>query len=96
MVFYGAAPDESVLRRVKAPVIGFYGDDDEAVTATVDATAETMKRIGKPFEVHRYEGATHAFLAIQFEGRNTPAVEQAWPRATTFLKQHLLKEARKP
>ena len=94
VVFYGAAPDESVLRRVKAPVIGFYGDDDEAVTATVDAAAETMKRIGKPFEVHRYEGATHAFLTIQFEGRNTPAAEQAWPRATAFLKDHLLKEAR--
>ncbi len=94
VVFYGAAPDESVLRRVKAPVIGFFGDDDEAVTATVDAAEETMKRIGKPFEVHRYEGATHAFLTIQFEGRNTPAVEQAWPRATAFLKDQLLREAR--
>ena len=90
VVFYGAAPDESVLRRVKAPVIGFYGDDDEAVTENVGATAETMKGLGKAFEVHRYEGATHAFLTIQFEGRNTPSVEHAWPRATEFLKKHLL------
>lgn len=90
VVFYGTAPDENVLRRIKAPVIGFYGEDDETVTGTVAATAATMTRLGKPFEIHRYEGATHAFLAIQFEGRNTPAVEQAWPRATAFLKKHLL------
>jgi carboxymethylenebutenolidase len=49
-----------------------------------------MTRLGKPFDVHRYEGATHAFLAIQFEGLNTPAVHDAWPRATAFLKTHLL------
>ena len=90
VVFYGTAPAEDVLRRVKAPVIGFYGEDDEPVTGTVAATEAAMMRLGKRFEVHRYEGATHAFLAIQFEGRNTPAVQDAWPRATAFLKEQLL------
>ena len=89
VVFYGTAPDESVLRRVKAPVIGFYGEDDQ-VTSTVAATAATMTRLGKPFEMHRYEGATQAFLAIQVEGLNGPATSDAWPRATAFLKHHLL------
>lgn len=89
VVFYGAAPGVDVLRGVKAPVVGFYASDDEPVTNTVAATAAAMARFGKPFEVHRYEGATHAFLTIQFEGRNTPAVEQAWPRAIAFLKEHL-------
>ena len=95
VVFYGAAPGENVLRQIKAPVIGFYGEDDETVTNTVAATAAAMARLGKPFEVHRYEGATHAFLAIQFEGRNAPAVEQEWPRATAFLKRHLMNEGGK-
>jgi carboxymethylenebutenolidase len=89
-VFYGAAPAENVLRRVKAPVIGFYGEDDETVTGTVAATVATMMKLGKPFDVHRYPGATHAFLAIQVEGMNGPATADAWPRATGFLKQHLL------
>jgi len=96
VVFYGTAPDENVLRRVKAPVIGFYGEDDETVTSTVATAAAAMTRLGKRFEVNRYEGATHAFLAIQFEGRNTPAVEHAWPRATAFLKEHLRYEGRRP
>ena len=81
-----------MLRRVKAPVIGFYGEDDEAVTEPSAAT-ETMKR-GQAVRGAPLPGATHAFLAIQFEGRNTPAVEHAWPRATAFLKEHLLSEER--
>jgi carboxymethylenebutenolidase len=89
VVFYGAAPDENVLRRIKAPVIGFYGEDD-AVTGTVALTAAAMTRLGKMFAVHRYEGATQAFLAIQVEGLNGPATADAWPRATAFLKEHLL------
>ena len=96
VVFYGMGPDETVLRRVKAPVLGFYGEDDEAVTSTVAATAAAMTRLGKAFEVHRYPGATHAFLAIQFEGRNTPAVEHAWPRAMAFLKEHLFTGGGRP
>jgi len=30
VVFYGVAPDEAVLAKVKAPVAGFYGEDDPA------------------------------------------------------------------
>ena len=89
VVFYGAAPDDNVLRGVKAPVIGFYGADD-SVTSTVGATEAAMTKLGKRFEVHRYDGATQAFLAIQVEGLNGPATADAWPRATAFLKQHLL------
>ena len=96
VVFYGVAPGEDVLRRIKAPVIGFYGNDDEAVTGTVPATDAAMKRLGKPFELHRYDGATHAFLTIQFEGLNTPAVEHAWPRATAFLREHLRGQGGRP
>jgi len=96
VVFYGAAPDENVLRRVKAPVVGFYGADDEAVTSTVASTEATMMRLGKGFEAHRYEGATQAFLAIQVEGLNGPATSDAWPRATAFLKEHLLTVGGRP
>jgi carboxymethylenebutenolidase len=93
VVFYGAAPDDNVLRRVKAPIAGFYGADDE-VTGTVASTEATMAKLGKRFEVHRYEGATQAFLAIQVEGLNGPATSDAWPRATAFLKEHLLSAGR--
>lgn len=95
VVFYGVAPDTAVLGRIKVPVIGFYGEDDDAVVSSLASTMATMQRLGKRFEVHRYPGATHSFLLYQLSGLNGPATQDAWPRATAFLKQHLLDAAGK-
>lgn len=89
VVFYGSGPDEAVMAKIQAPVIGFYGEDDARITNTVEATTAAMKKLGKRFEPHVYPGATHAFLLYQVEGRNQPATQDAWPRATAFLKEHL-------
>src|SRR5215467_14185705 len=35
VVFYGLSPGDSVLSRIKAPVAGFYGEDDARVMASV-------------------------------------------------------------
>lgn len=89
VVFYGVAPDQTVLANVKAPVAGFYGEDDPRVMATVRAAEATMKRLGKTYEVHVYPGATQAFLRSTVEGQNTDAGTAAWPAAIQFLRQHL-------
>lgn len=89
VVFYGIAPDDSVLARVKAPVAGFYGEDDSRVMRTVTAAEATMKRLGKTYDVHVYPGATQAFLRSTVEGRNGEAGASAWPAAIQFLRQHL-------
>jgi len=88
-VFYGPAPDDATLQKVKVPVMGFYGEDDPDVTKTVEATAATLKRAGKSFEYQTYPGATHHFGLIQVEGRNGPAIQDAWKRTLAFLKEHL-------
>lgn len=90
VVFYGGAPDEALMAKIKAPVIGFYGENDERVTATAAPAAEKMKALGKSFEYHVYPRATHAFLMFQDMGGNGPATADSWPRATAFLKQHLM------
>jgi carboxymethylenebutenolidase len=89
VVFYGPAPNEATLQRVKVPVIGFYGEDDPDVTGTVEATAAAMKRAGKSFDYQVYPGATHHFGLIQIEGRNGPAIQDAWTRTLAFLKERL-------
>ena len=71
--FYGIAPDESVLARIKAPLAGFYGEDDPRVMPTVRAADMTMKRLGKAYELHVYPGATQAFMRSTVEGQNTAA-----------------------
>ena len=90
VVFYGSAPDEAVMSRIKAPVIGLYGADDPRVSsAAVSRTAAAMGALGKRFEHHTYKGATRDFAMIQIEGLNTPAIEDAWMRAVAFLRGHL-------
>ena len=56
-VFYGTAPTDDSLNRIKAPVYGFYGGNDARVTATVEPTKEKMKAAGKTYEAVVYEGA---------------------------------------
>jgi carboxymethylenebutenolidase len=89
VVFYGPAPNDATLQKIRVPVIGFYGEDDPTVTGTVDATAAAMTRAGKSFEYHTYPGATHHFGLIQIEGRNGPAIQDAWKRTLAFLKERL-------
>lgn len=86
VVFYGAAPEEAVLRRIDTPAMAFHGEDDEAVAGTLDATAASMKQSGKRFDMFRYPGGTHSFLRYQVEGENGRATQDAWPRAIAFLK----------
>src|SRR5262245_60475047 len=50
VVFYGAGPSQDLLARIKAPVLGFYGENDARVTATIPPTTEAMKRLGKSYE----------------------------------------------
>ena len=47
VVFYGTSPADSVLAGIKAPVAGFYGEDDARVIPTVKRAEATMKRLGK-------------------------------------------------
>ena len=89
VVFYGPAPNDAILQKVKVPMLGFYGEDDPDVTRTVAATAAAMKRYGKNFEYQIYPGATHHFGLIQIEGRNGPATQDAWNRTQAFLKERL-------
>jgi dienelactone hydrolase len=50
-----------------------------------------MKRLGKPFTAHVYEGAGHGFLRQQNgqDGANMKASEQAWPAMLAFFRQYL-------
>lgn len=62
-VFYGGGPtDEAAVRRIAAPVYGFYGGNDARVNATIPRSEELMKTAGKTYEPVIYEGAGHGFM----------------------------------
>ena len=63
MVFYGTGPSEAAeYKRIKAPVYGFYGGNDNRVNATIPDSEKVMKDTGKKYEPVIYKGAGHGFM----------------------------------
>jgi len=91
VVYYGASPDAPALAAIRAPVLGLYGGDDARVDATVPPAEAEMKKLGKSYETHTYDGAGHGFLRQlgEREGANLKAAQQAWPRTISFLRERL-------
>lgn len=91
VVYYGTSPEAAELAKVNAPVLGHYGSDDARVNATIAPAQEEMKRLGKSYEPHVYEGAGHGFLRQQEarDGANLRATQEAWPRTVAFLRERL-------
>lgn len=90
-VFYGSGPEEEAdYGRIQAPVYGFYGGNDARVNATIPASTEFMKKLGKTYEPVIYEGAGHGFMrageAPDTNPENKKAREEAWKRWTELLK----------
>jgi carboxymethylenebutenolidase len=97
VVYYGDAPgssdntQETALANVKAPVLGLYAGNDARIGATVPGTEAAMKKLGKSYEVHTYEGAGHGFMFAQAGagGANLKAAQDSWPTVLQFLKKNL-------
>ena len=91
VVYYGTRPKPADIAKIKAPVLGFYGGDDARVTATVAPAEAEMKKLGKTYEPHVFEGAGHGFLRAQDDrdGANLKATREAWPRTLAFLRERL-------
>lgn len=89
-VFYGTGPDD--VAAITAPVYGFYGGADGAVSGGVPATTEEMKAAGKLYEPVIYEGADHGFMRLAGELSNTnhdnkTARTEAYERLVKLLRQ---------
>ena len=96
VVYYGTSPsDPAAYTNIKAPVLGLYGGNDNRVTSTVPTAEAEMKKLGKTYEPHVFEGAGHGFLRQQAQpDGNMKATEQAWPLTIAFLQEvHELRRA---
>lgn len=86
-VFYGpAAPD---VAPIKAPVYGFYAENDARINASLPDVEKAMKAAGKKFEPVTYAGGGHGFMrgGEDPEGRpgDKAAREKAWKRLKKLL-----------
>lgn len=91
VVYYGRSPEVSELAGTRAPVLGLYGGDDARVNATIPPAEAELKRLGRRFAAHIYEGAGHGFLRAQSgrDGANLRAARAAWPTTIAFLRREI-------
>ncbi|WKW10795.1 dienelactone hydrolase family protein [Pseudogemmatithrix spongiicola] len=90
VVYYGSSPSAEDIAKVRIPVLGLYGEDDQRVNATIGRADSTIKAIGGTFEQHIYAGAGHGFLRAQDQRpANLEAARRAWPETLRWFRRHL-------
>jgi carboxymethylenebutenolidase len=90
VVFYGRVPPLDAVPNIKAPLLLHYAGLDERINADVPAFEAALKAAGKPYTLHMYQGANHAFHNDTSQARYDPAAAKlAWERTVAFFKQQL-------
>ena len=84
VVAYGPPPDTADMKRIKAPVLGIYGENDERINASLPEVTAAMQSAGKTFTSEVYPGTGHGFLKPGRQGSDGPQVEKAWNRILEF------------
>ncbi len=89
VVAYGPAPDTADLKKIQAPVLGIYGENDERINASLPLVTAEMQSAGKTFTSEVYPGTGHGFLKPGRQGSDGPQVEKAWARILEFYRARL-------
>jgi carboxymethylenebutenolidase len=89
VVCYGPPPDSAAIRRIQAPVLGIYGEDDARITASLPGVVAEMQSAGKTFSHEVFPGTGHGFLKPGRRGSDGPQVERAWTRILEFYRARL-------
>lgn len=76
--------------QLDCPLLGIFGNDDRFPTpAQVDAHEAELKRLGKQYVFHRYDGAGHAIWNYAGESYRPVQAMDSWNKALAFFGQHL-------
>jgi carboxymethylenebutenolidase len=73
-----------------APLLGLFGNDDQSPTPEqVDVHEQELKKHGKDYEFHRYDGAGHGFFYYHTPLYRPQAAMDAWGKTLDFFGAHL-------
>ena len=81
----------SMANNINCPMLfHFGGEDGNPSVADRDTFDVELKRLGKDFEFHTYDGAGHAFMDHTNPDRyHEASAAAAWPRTIDFFNNHL-------
>jgi carboxymethylenebutenolidase len=78
------------LPNLRAPLLGLFGADDQYPSpAQVAELRDILAANGKVFEEHSYEGAGHAFFAVDRPAYRVAAANDGWERIAAFYGKYL-------
>ena len=77
-------------RNLSAPLLGLFGNDDQRpAPADVDAHEAELKKHGKDYEFHRYDGAGHGFFYYDRPAYRQQQAMDGWNKVFAFFAKHL-------
>jgi carboxymethylenebutenolidase len=92
IVYYGSgiATTSEQLAPIKWPVMGVFGDADQAIpTTTVKAFEDSLNTLGVENEIYLYPGVGHAFANPSNPNHAPAETADAWQKSIAFLDKHL-------
>ncbi len=97
VAFYGGgiaaeAPNAPInfADKIRCPVLCFFGETDQMIPLDqVKRVEDTLKRLGKTFEVKVYKGAGHGFFCNERASYHAESAGDAWEKTRAWLQNHL-------
>ncbi|RNI23865.1 dienelactone hydrolase family protein [Flexivirga caeni] len=79
-----------LLPQLRAPLLGLFGAEDKFPSPEqVAELDEILTANDKPHQFFSYDGAGHAFFAVDRPSYNVAAANDGWERIETFYAEHL-------
>ncbi len=76
--------------QMSCPLLGLFGNDDpNPDVAQVNRIEEELKKHGKSYEFHRYDGAGHGFFAVDRPAYRPEQAVDGWKKVFAFFEKHL-------
>jgi carboxymethylenebutenolidase len=83
-------PILELAKDLSCPLLGLFGADDKFPTPDETATLSAeLTRAGKEHDFHTYDGAGHAFFAVDRPSYRPEAAVDGWSRILAFYGTHL-------
>lgn len=93
ILYYGTplVTDKQSLSKIKWPVLGIFGDKDEAIPmGEVNQFRTSLNQSGITNEIHIYNGVGHAFANPSGDNYAPKETADAWQKTLSFLKKYVI------